>query len=66
MDVTGSVDRDRLRNSLCWLVAGAWAASEVASFVSRTYHPDPAINGLFGGMLTLLFKPWNNDRDGDS
>lgn len=64
--MTRQLDRDRLRNTLCLLVAGVWAGSVLASFVSRTYHPDPAINGIFGGMLTLLLGPWQNNRDGDS
>lgn len=61
--MTRGIDRESLRTYLCLLVAAVWAGSAVASAVSPTYHPDPAINGIFGGMITLLLGPWNKDDD---
>lgn len=41
----------RVLTGLCILVAVVWAASIGRSIIDDGYKPDPAINGIFGGVI---------------
>lgn len=46
-----------LATALVVVVVIVWAANFFAQFVIGGYHPDPAINGLFGTSIVSVLLP---------
>lgn len=58
---------ERVRNALCGLVALAWVANILVSMVNADYKPDPAVNGVFSGMIgAVLAASTGKKHNGDS
>ncbi len=59
----GPMLSDRARNALCLAVTLAWIANIVASIFNNAYHPDPAINGIFSGMIGAVLAASSGKKD---